>query len=179
MMEKNEVRKQIQELKKSYSLEQKKEKSAEIWHQMENNPYFCRARTVLIYWSMEDEVFTPDFVIRWATEKIILLPCVKGDELEIRYFEGVEKLCPGEAFYILEPMGELFPDWDEIDLIIVPGVAFDGFNNRLGRGKGYYDKILKHTEAYKIGVCFDFQFLPAVPVDQHDVPMDNVIVSKS
>lgn len=178
-MEKSEVRKQIRELKKRYSLEQKKDKSVEIWYQIENEPYFCGARTVLIYWSMEDEVFTHDFVIRWAAEKTILLPCVKGEELEIRYFEGVEKLCPGEGFHILEPMGELFPDLDKIDLIIVPGVAFDRFNNRIGRGRGYYDKILKNTEAYKIGVCFDFQFLPTVPVDQHDVPMDNVIVSKS
>ena len=67
--------------------------------------------------------------------------------------------------------------WEKIDLILVPGMAFDAMGNRLGRGKGYYDKVLRHTPAYKIGVCFDFQFLKAVPTEAHDVRMDNVYVS--
>lgn len=66
---------------------------------------------------------------------------------------------------------------DKIDVILVPGVAFDAYGNRLGRGKGYYDKILKQTNAYKIGVCFDFQFIENVPTEVHDVKMDKVVVS--
>ena len=90
-MEKKEIRKQIREIKKQYTLEDKKRMSASVWQQVEHNEVFQRARVVLAYWSMDDEVFTHDFVCKWAEEKTILLPCVKGDELEIRYFDGREK----------------------------------------------------------------------------------------
>ena len=158
-MEKKEIRKQIREIKKQYTLEDKKRMSASVWQQVEHNEVFQRARVVLAYWSMDDEVFTHDFVCKWAEEKTILLPCVKGDELEIRYFDGREKLCPGEGYAIPEPVGRLFTDLNKIDVILVPGVAFDRTLNRLGRGKGFYDKILSQTKACKIGICFDFQLL--------------------
>ena len=108
----------------------------------------------------------------------MLLPCVRGEELDIRYFEGKDKLCPGEGFAIPEPVGALFEDLAQIDLILVPGVAFDASGNRLGRGKGYYDKILRQTDAYKLGVCFAFQLLEQIPTEPHDVKMDRVVASK-
>lgn len=176
-MEKKEIRKQIRELKKQYSLEEKKQKSKSVWELVEQDEHFRDARIVLAYWSMEDEVFTHDFVCKWAESKTFLLPCVRGEELDIRYFDGKDKLCPGEGYAIPEPVGQLFSAFDKIDLILVPGVAFDGFANRLGRGKGYYDKILKQTSAYKLGVCFDFQMLAQVPTEKHDIRMDRVICS--
>ena len=177
-MEKKEIRKQIREIKKQYTLEDKKRMSASVWQQVEHNEVFQRARVVLAYWSMDDEVFTHDFVCKWAEEKTILLPCVKGDELEIRYFDGREKLCPGEGYAIPEPVGRLFTDLNKIDVILVPGVAFDRTLNRLGRGKGFYDKILSQTEACKIGICFDFQLLDRIPTEVHDVRMTQVISSR-
>lgn len=63
-------------------------------------------------------------------------------------------------------------------MIIVPGVAFDNNNNRLGRGKAYYDKLLKESKSYKVGVCFDFQLIEEVPVDEYDIKMD-LIISES
>ena len=177
-MDKKEIRKEIRELKKQYTWDGKKEKSVSVWEQVEQDEHFRQARVVLAYWSMDDEVFTHDFVEKWGGKKELLLPCVRGDELDIRYFEGKEKLCPGEGYAIPEPVGELFTDWDRIDVVLVPGVAFDRKGNRLGRGKGYYDKILKQTHAYKLGICFDFQFLNAIPTEEHDIPMDAVICSK-
>lgn len=175
-MDKKELRKQIKNLKNQYSPEQKIEMSRPLWQELEQNILFRQARTVLLYWSMEDEVFTHDYVNKWAGEKTILLPCVKGDVLELRVFEGMESLQPGEAFGILEPVGEIFTDYDAIDMIVVPGVAFDRQGNRLGRGRGYYDKILKETRvAKKVGICFDFQFVEEVPVDELDVRMDVVV----
>lgn len=174
-MEKKELRKQIRTLKKSYSLEEKKEKSAEVWRNVEQNEHFRSAQVVLAYWSMDDEVYSHDFVQKWAGEKTILLPCVRGEELEIYYFDGVDKLCAGECYGILEPIGKCFPELEQIDFVLVPGVAFDGYGNRLGRGKGYYDKILTQTLAWKIGICFDFQLVACVPTDTHDVRMDEVI----
>ncbi len=177
-MEKKEVRKQIRELKKLYSLEEKKQKSMSVWEQIEQNENFKNARVILAYWSMDDEVFTHDFVCEWAGRKTILLPCVRGEELDIRYFDGTDKLCPGEGYAIPEPVSGLFENLEQIDLILVPGIAFDRRNNRLGRGKGYYDKILKRTKACKIGVCFDFQLLESIPTEEHDIPMDCVVCNK-
>ena len=82
----------------------------------------------------------------------------------------------GEQFGIGEPTGPEFTDLESIDMIIVPGVAFDSHGNRMGRGRGFYDRLLKSTpNAAKIGVGYDFQLLDTIPVEPHDVPMDCVI----
>lgn len=146
-----------------------------VWQQVEEDECFRRADVVLAYWSMDDEVYTHDFVCKWADRKTILLPCVWGEELDIRYFDGKEKLCPGEGYAIPEPVGRLFTELDRIDMILVPGIAFTGSGERIGRGKGYYDKILKQTKAYKLGICFDFQLLEELPMEEHDVKMDRVV----
>ena len=107
-MDKKELRKQVKVLKSQYSLEQKVEMSRPLWKELEQTDFFKEARTVLLYWSMDDEVFTHDYVCKWAGKKTVLLPCVKGDMLELRVFKGMESLQPGEAFGILEPVGELY-----------------------------------------------------------------------
>lgn len=177
MDEKKALRIEIRQLKRACPLEERRRKSLSVWEAVERDEVFLQAETVLAYWSMDDEVYTHDFVNKWAGSKTLLLPCVKGDELELRYFDGEERLQPGEGYAIPEPVGELFADWGKIDLILVPGVAFDKSGNRLGRGKGYYDKVLKQTGAYKLGVCFDFQLVECVPVEPHDVKMDRVVAS--
>ena len=177
--EKKGIRKQMRLLKQQLSLEEKKSRSVSVWEAIEQSEYFRNARVVLAYWSMDDEVYTHEFVAKWADEKMMLLASVRGEELDIRYFEGVEMLRPGEGFAIPEPVGAIFENLEQIDLIIVPGVAFDRNGNRLGRGKGYYDKILKQTKAYKVGVCFDFQLIELVPTEEHDIKMDRVVRSIS
>ncbi len=174
-MDKKICRKLVRELKERYSSDEKRTMSAEVCRKVEQNAHFREAGTVLVYWSMDDEVYTHDFIRKWANEKVFLLPCVRGDELEIFYYEGEEGMSPGESFGILEPTGMRCEVLESIDLILVPGIAFDREGNRLGRGKGYYDKILKKTTAWKIGVCFPFQVLEEVPAEIHDVKMDEVI----
>ena len=76
----------------------------------------------------------------------------------------------------MEPSGELFTHYDSIDVAIIPGMAFDAGGNRLGRGKGYYDRLLARIpDVYKIGICFDFQKVESVPADINDIKMDEVI----
>lgn len=85
------------------------------------------------------------------------------------------------AYGIMEPEGPAFTAYDDIDLIIIPGLAFDVKHNRLGRGKGYYDRFLqqmqqmRQTHAYKIGVCFHHQLVDSIPVTAYDIPMDEVV----
>lgn len=118
---------------------------------------------------------THAFIQKWSREKRILLPVVVGDDLELRLYTGPEDLAIG-AYGIEEPTGARFTDYTAIDLIIVPGVAFDRNGNRLGRGKGYYDRLLPRIpSAYKIGICFPFQVVEEVPAEPFDIRMDEII----
>ena len=98
---------------------------------------------------------------------------VVDKNLELRTFTG--ELQEGR-FGIMEPVGQLFEDYDQIDLVVVPGMAFSKVGHRLGRGKGYYDRLLpKLTRAKKIGICFPYQVVKYVPIFPEDVRMDRII----
>ncbi len=176
-MDKTEVRKQIRAQKREVSPEDKLRRSEGIMRQVEALAEFHQAHTVLLYWSMADEVQTHDFVNKWYKEKVLLLPCVDGDNLILRQYTGPECMVAGEQFGIGEPAGS--PEYTElnnIDLIIVPGVAFDRAGNRMGRGRGFYDRLLKTTpNALKIGVAFNFQILESIPTEPFDVKMDRIV----
>lgn len=175
-MDKQELRRQIRAAKKAVPFCDKLRRSAPIMARVEQLPQFQQADTVLLYWSMDDEVQTHDFVNRWYDRKRILLPCVDGNDLRLRQYTGPACLVAGEQFGIGEPTGEEFSDYDSIQLIVVPGVAFDRQNNRMGRGRGFYDRLLKNaSNAFKVGVAFDFQVVPLVPTEPFDVPMDAVV----
>ena len=90
-----------------------------------------------------------------------------------------DDLCPG-AYDILEPKQDCRKpiDLDTIDIIIVPGVAFDTTGNRMGHGKGYFDRLLKHLDALRIGLAFEFQIVSHVPMDPHDEKMDIIVTEK-
>lgn len=142
---------------------------------------FREARVVLLYAALSDEVPTQEFIAR-TEGKIILLPRVVGDALELRLYTSPDDLAESENFHILEPTGPLFTDYAAIDLAVIPGMAFDAEGHRLGRGKGFYDRFLANPDCRMlptIGLCFDFQFLDAVPTDLHDVAVDDVIVVSS
>lgn len=114
-----------------------------------------RHHIVLLYYSLKDEVDTHEFVRKWSREKRILLPVVVGDDLELRVYTGPEDLATG-SYGIEEPTGELFTDYAAIDFVAVPGVAFDNAGNRLGRGKGYYDRLLPASRLSKPASVFLF-----------------------
>lgn len=141
---------------------------------LEQHPKFVSARTVLLYYSLGDEVQTHDFVEKWHRQKTILLPVVKGDVLELRVYTGKRSLKTGEAYHIEEPIGEAFTAYDKIDFSVIPGVSFDAQGNRLGRGKGYYDKLLPLLPSYNIGICYDFQVSEKIPTEPFDRIMDEV-----
>ncbi len=142
---------------------------------LEAHPAFKTASTILIYHSLPDEVDTHDFIEKWYNAKRLLLPVVVGDELEIRLYTGSTDLSIG-SYGISEPIGDVFSDYANIELAIIPGMAFDFNGNRLGRGKGYYDRLLpKLPHTYKIGVCFPYQMVREIPAESFDIRMDEVI----
>lgn len=176
-MDKTECRKLVRAAKKEVPLEDKKRRSQVIMERVEQLESFQEAHIVLLYWSMDDEVFTQDFCNKWYASKCLLLPCVDGDDLRLRQYTGPDCLQAGPQFGIGEPTGPEFTALDEVEMIVVPGVAFDKHNNRMGRGRGFYDRLLKSTpNAYKVGVAFNFQLFDNIPVEEFDVPMNYVVV---
>lgn len=134
-----------------------------------------RPSTVLLYYSLKDEVDTHTFVQKWSKKKRILLPVVVGDDLELRIYT-VPGRHGNRKLWHRRTDGELFTDYATIDFIAVPGVAFDLKGNRLGRGKGYYDRLLPRIpSAYKAGICFPFQLVEEVPAESFDIRMDIII----
>lgn len=149
--------------------------SDEILARLEAHPAFVQAQTVLLYHSLKDEVQTHAFIEKWCRKKRIVLPVVAGDVLELRLYTGPDSLKIG-SYGIAEPAGEAFTDYTALDLAVIPGVAFDSEKHRLGRGKGYYDKLLPLLPStLKAGICFPFQLLEEVPAEPFDVCMDFVI----
>lgn len=140
---------------------------------------FRSAHTVLLYSSLPDEPDTHALIRRAAAAgKRVLLPVVTGETtMELREYRGEAEMRRG-AFGITEPQGEPFTDYAQIDLAVIPGVAFDAHGNRLGRGRGYYDRLLaklKDLHVATMGVCFDFQKLTNVPTEPHDIKVDCIL----
>lgn len=177
MMEaKKALRQRMRELKKQFSKADKLNQAADVLQQLEMHPIYSKATSIFFYWSMEDELPTQDFILNNYKHKAIYLPVIKGDDLEVVQFTGLDCLVPGDKYGIPEPSGAKLMDESIIELVIVPGVAFDKTNNRMGRGAGYYDRILSRVpEAKKIALAFDFQMVEQVPVEDHDVKMDLII----
>ncbi|MDR2956356.1 MAG: 5-formyltetrahydrofolate cyclo-ligase [Prevotella sp.] len=172
--QKDKLRAQIKSIKGQHSLEDLALRSQEVLSVLEITGFFQDAKKIFIYNSLADEVQTIDFIHKWKDEKEFFLPVIKGDNIVFRKYIPNGEL-KQSSFGIQEPIGDDFTDYNKIDLIIVPGVAFDRKKNRLGRGKGYYDRFLKNLKMPKAGICFEFQLLDQLPVDQYDIPMDYIV----
>jgi|SRR5579872_6780357 len=113
--------------------------------------------------------------------KKLYLPKVVKDKTHFDYYplHDLKDLAPG-AFGILEPTGRRPADWGELDLVLVPGLAFDRNGNRLGFGKGYYDHILPHLKktVLVIGLAYSFQIVEQVPFTSEDFPMKALLTEK-
>ena len=172
-MDKKQLRSHIKTLKKQHSKEELKRQSELILKKLENHKSFIEAKIVMLYSSLPDEVQTQEFLSKWRNEKKIILPTVVGDDIIPVELSEDTDFAIGD-FNILEPQNE--PYDGSYDLIVVPGVAFDRNGNRIGRGKGYYDRFLcKHLDVKRIGICFDFQFVDEVPTEDNDIKMQEVL----
>jgi 5-formyltetrahydrofolate cyclo-ligase len=118
-------------------------------------------------------------------KKVVVPYCVEGD-LELFHLESMDELAVG-MYKILEPRAELrtLPekrvDVSEVDLIMVPGVAFDRTGARMGHGFGYYDKMLEHARAGTplVALAFECQLFPEIPTQSHDIFMDKIITERA
>ena len=147
--------------------------SGKVMEKIETISGFLDSDIVLLYCSIPGEVETARFIRKWAAVKTVALPRVVGDNLEIREYRP-DGLVAGYRG-ISEPSEEApLIDASEIGFAVIPGVAFDSAGHRLGRGKGYYDRLLPSLNCLKAGVAFDHQLVAEVPVEEHDISMDMV-----
>lgn len=172
-MDKKELRSHIKALKRQHTKVSLIEQSSLILNKLESHKDFIEAKTVMLYSSLPDEVQTIGFIEKWRHKKRIILPTVVGDDIIPVELTDDTDFAIGD-FNILEPQNN--PYNGSYDLIIVPGVAFDKDGNRIGRGKGYYDRFLsKHMDIKRIGICFDFQLIEEVPTEDNDIRMHEII----
>lgn len=175
--DKRELRKYVRSLKGRYGAQELEALSVAVVDRLLAHPRIAAADSVMMYYSLPDEVCTHEAVDRLLSAgKRVYLPAVISEtEMELRCYESAADLQEG-SFKIKEPVGRPFTAYGEIEIAVIPGMAFDVTGNRLGRGKGYYDRFLSRIQqAYKLGVCFPFQLLPSIPAEETDVRMDEVL----
>ncbi|MBR6894045.1 MAG: 5-formyltetrahydrofolate cyclo-ligase [Bacteroidaceae bacterium] len=176
-MNKQQIRRQLTQLRNQlYESGSLPNQASEVVEQLERHPLFQQAERVLLFHSLPDEVDTHALIEHYKDKKTIILPTVVGDELELHLYDPSSTTHEG-AFHIQESSGPIIPEteYGTINLAIIPGVAFDQQGNRLGRGKGYYDRLLPKLTCYTIGICYPHQFIDKVPHEPHDIPVDEVI----
>ena len=145
-----------------------------LWEQVEALDEFGRAGTILIYMALPDEVPTTAFIEKWRGEKRFVIPRVKGEGLELKVYdpEAIQSGYRG----IPEPSDkaeDVSPS--EIDLALIPGVAFDREGHRMGRGKGFYDRFLPSIHCPSVAICQAWRIVGNVPTDPWDKTVDIVL----
>lgn len=153
---------------------EKENLSAQIFSSIAELQQVRHASVVAIFASLPDEPQTAAIIEQLAQSKRLVLPRIEGNEME--FYDISEGLHEG-AFGIMEPLATTPIAPSEIDVMIVPGVAFTRKGARLGRGKGFYDKYLTRNgfRAYTIGACFPCQIVEDIPTEQHDKIVDKVV----
>ena len=167
-MNKDDIRRRIKARKTLLSESEKLSAAERVFEMLEKTADFIISNKILMYHSLPDELSTRAFIKKWSGRKKFYLPRVNGLNLEILPYQE-SRIALG-SFHIEEPTGTDLTNVDEMEMIVIPGVAYDRRGNRVGRGKGYYDRLLSGTKARKIGVAYDFQLV--------DVKVDIVITDK-
>lgn len=181
MLTKAQIRSKIILRLKTQKEKDRSRKSKLITSKLLRNAVFKKAKIVMFYIAFGGEVNTEE-MIREAKKigKLVCLPVCRKDKeiMQPTIFEDHAKLKKG-LYGALEPVTQLQVEPEKLDLIIVPGLAFDKKGNRLGRGKGCYDRFLStlSTKTPSIGLAFDFQILPLIPTTIDDVSVKQVIFS--
>lgn len=183
MESKSKIRKRILNVRNNMSKEDVKKNSNAIMDKITSLDIYKHSKVVFIYMDFKNEVITSNLIKRMLSEK---------KRVVIPYTDSINTvLIPSEitkesdlkqnSFGYFEPKSILPVNIEEIDLVIVPGVVFDKNLNRIGFGKGYYDKILNRLKpsAKKVALAHDFQVLEDIPAEEHDVKMDMIITEKN
>lgn len=175
-MDKEAIRSRVKARKNLLDPVERATAAAQVFDLVEKTAAFIMSEHILMYHSLPDELSTRDFIDRWHHRKHFYLPRVNGVNLDILPYDR-SRLHLG-AFNIEEPDGDDTVGISAIELIIVPAVAYDRHGNRIGRGKGFYDRLLRDSHAVTVGVAYDCQLVDDIEPDEFDVPVDYVVTEK-
>lgn len=143
-----------------------------------NNKKVLKSKDILIYISKNEKIDTKKIIKElWKLNKNIYVPKVEGNIINFYLLKSFNDLELG-IFNILEPITNIKYKDNKISCIIVPGLLFDKNNNRLGYGRGYYDKYLENKNIYKIGLCFSTLIVDKITIDKNDIKMDEIITER-
>lgn len=183
MEAKKELRKRILNIRNNMTIEDVQKNSRAIMDKIINLDIYKQSKVVFIYMDFKNEVTTSRLLKHMLSEKkrvvipytdtvnIVLIPSEITKESDLML----------NSFGYYEPKNISPVDPEEIDLVIVPGVVFDKSFNRIGFGKGYYDRILSKLKpsAKKVAIAHDFQVLQSIPTEDHDIKMDMIITEET
>ena len=176
-MTKDQIRKQIAQGRRSLTPDWIAQASLKIVHKIEQLDIFKQAQTIALYKAIAGEVdLEPLFPICWEKHKCTAIPVFDPIERKYSLSEVNHQTRYISAKYgIQEPELHAPLNLFDVDLILVPGVAFSLNGQRLGRGGGYYDRLMEGYKGKTIGVAFNFQITPTIPSESHDIPVNIVI----
>jgi 5-formyltetrahydrofolate cyclo-ligase len=173
------LRLKMRALLKSLSAEKRQSDSEKLCANLKAQSLFQSAGSILFFAPLPEE---PDL---WplanetlAGKKMIALPCFDADSQAYvpRHVQDIHVEILSGKFGIREPASTCIAiPLDDLDLVLVPGIAFSPDGHRLGRGKGFYDRLLENFTGKKIGIAFDEQMVEAIPVEKNDVVMDLIL----
>lgn len=175
---KNELRKMMKSRLAALTREEYEDLNRSLYSNFIKLKALKRINHIMIYYSVRNEAATiPIINYLLNLGKTVALPvCTPERDLKAAIINNLSELQPA-SFGLMEPGPEaVLLDYDELKLVIIPGVAFDEKGNRLGHGAGYYDRFLSKTpNAFKLGLAYDFQVVPALPAERHDIKINGIL----
>lgn len=181
--QKDNIREKVKTERRNQAVEERDRKSTEIVKRLIDSDVWKNAGAVMLYSALRDEVQTRDLIkLGQEQGKRMVLPSVEGDGHRMRIYEvkNTEEELEKGPFNIMQPRDDRKNRFykSDLELILLPGVAFDRQGKRIGFGRGYYDKFLSELEERdikKVGLAFGFQVVEEIPFDYHDVPVDYIV----
>ena len=179
-MSKKEIRQEMNSLLRSVSDIEFQKQGETVFNKLRHREWFQQSQRIAIYLNMPYELPTNEILkalLHPTSNKECFVPVISGDKMKMVRLKSWDDLYYNfkpNKWGISEPIDNRGPETD-LDLIICPGLAFDRYGNRLGRGKGYYDLYLTDVSPKTIGICLKEQMITSVPVDSQDIKMNYVI----
>ena len=173
-MTKTEIREKMKHLRAAIGQEDREKKSLAAEERVIGSRVYKNARVIMLYSPLKSETDTAVIAkAALADGKQVVYPVTDESGRIVPVEVSADTEFKRGGFGIYEPCGDAYEG--PIDLVILPGVAFDREGGRLGFGKGCYDALLADIDAYKIGLCYEVQLTDELPMEEHDVRMDMIV----
>lgn len=179
MESKKDIRNRVLAVRNNMNEKDWEEKCHKICQKVVAHPFFLEADTIYCYVNFKSEVETRSIIEKaWTMNKKVAVPKVEGDEMSFYYISSFADLNEGYRG-IMEPNSRLQAQ-DEHVLIILPGAAFDKIHNRIGYGKGYYDKYLNaHKAHHTLALAFECQMVDNIAAEPFDICPEIIITEEN